>query len=449
VIERSAESETRGYGRSAGLLTVVFGVAGLLVYVYFAIASHTLDADQYGEVVVTWSAVYVISLTLFRPTEQLLARTLAERGVAWSVLRVAAAIQLALGAAAVALVLALHGPIADHLLSGDPTAYAVLLAALAGFGAAYYARGFFAGTRRFGFYAALLIVENGVRVGFAIAYASGLTDDSDVVLIGIAAAPVASLVVVPFVLLGEAAKADPGPGGDGPEFTLTHGGGFAAAVLVMMFSEQIIVSSGVLFVRVAENAQAAGKVFNILLVARAPLVLFQAIAASLLPHLTRLRARGDESGAEAFRVSMRTTIQAIAGFAAAVTLGVLAIGPQVMQLAFGDQFTYDRLGLAIVAVGMGFYLCAATLNQAALAQGQARRAAVCWAASALLFVIVNLLPGVDEIRRVEIGFTSVAILLCGLLYGLYRSPHPRGADSLEPGSPREIEARLAAADEIG
>jgi O-antigen/teichoic acid export membrane protein len=148
-------------------------------------------------------------------------------------------------------------------------------------------------------------------------------------------------------------------------------------------------------------------------------------------------------------MSMRNTIQAIAVFASAVTLGVLAIGPQAMQLAFGDKFTYDRLGLAIVAVGMGFYLCAATLNQAALAQGQARRAAVCWAISALLFVIVNLLPGVDEIRRVEIGFTAVAILLCALLYGLYRSPQPRAADSLEPGSPREVEARLAAADEIG
>jgi O-antigen/teichoic acid export membrane protein len=429
------------------LLTVVFGIAGLLVYLYFAIASHSLDAEQYGEVVVTWSAVYVISLTVFRPTEQLLARTLAERGVAWSVLRVAAAIQTALAAAALALVLALHGPIADHLLSGDPTAYAVLLAALAGFGAAYYARGFFAGTRRFGLYAALLIVENTVRVGFAIAYASGLTDDSGVVLAGIAAAPLVSLVVVPFVLFGEAPSAN--ADADVGEFTFTHGGGFAAAVLVMMFSEQIIVSSGALFVRVAENAQAAGKVFNVLLVARAPLVLFQAIAASLLPHLTRLQARGDESGAEAFRVSVRTTMQAIAVFAAAVTLGVLAIGPQVMQIAFGDEFTYDRLGLAVVAVGMGFYLCAATLNQAALAQGQARRAAVCWAVSALLFVIVNLLPGVDEIRRVEIGFTAVAILLCGLLYGLYRSPHPRVADTLEPGSPREVEARLAAADEIG
>jgi O-antigen/teichoic acid export membrane protein len=138
----------------------------------------------------------------------------------------------------------------------------------------------------------------------------------------------------------------------------------------------------------------------------------------------------------------------IAAFAGAVTLGVLAIGPQVMQIAFGDDFEYDRLGLAIVAVGMGFYLCAGTLNQAAIAQGQARRAAACWVACATLFVVFNLLPGLDEFRQVEIGFASVAVLLCGLLYALYRRPHPRADDSVEPGSPEEIEAQLAAADEI-
>jgi O-antigen/teichoic acid export membrane protein len=139
----------------------------------------------------------------------------------------------------------------------------------------------------------------------------------------------------------------------------------------------------------------------------------------------------------------------IAAFAAAVTLGVLAIGPEAMQIAFGDDFEYDRLGLAIVAVGMGFYLCAATLNQAALAQGQARRAAACWVACAAAFVVINLLPGLDEFRQVEIGFTAVAVVLCGLLYALYRRPHPVPADEVEPGSPEEIEARLAAVDEIG
>ena len=217
----------------------------------------------------------------------------------------------------------------------------------------------------------------------------------------------------------------------------------------MMLSEQILVSSGALFVRAAVDAAAAGFIFNVLMVARAPLLLFQAIAASLLPHLTRLRTRGDATGEDAFRMSVNTTLMIIAAFAAAVTVGVLAIGPQVMQIAFGDKFTYDRAGLAIVAVGMGFYLSAAALNQAALAQGQARRAAVCWVACAIGFVIFNLIAPLDPYRTVEVGFAAAAALLSGLLYLLYRSPHPVAADQITPGSARELEARLAAADEIG
>ena len=123
---------------------------------------------------------------------------------------------------------------------------------------------------------------------------------------------------------------------------------------------------------------------------------------------------------------------------------MLAIGPDVMQLAFGDKFSYDRVGLAIVAVGMGFYLSAAALNQAALAQGQARRAALCWLTCAGAFVVWNLIAPLDPYRTVEVGFTGSAALLSGLLYLLYAQPHPVAADSVEPGSPQEIEARLAA-----
>ena len=53
----------------------------------------------------------------------------------------------------------------------------------------------------------------------------------------------------------------------------------------------------------------------------------------------------------------------------------------------------------------------------------------------------------DEFRRVEVGFAGAAALLCGLLYLLYRRPRARPEDVVEPGSPQEIEARLAAADE--
>jgi O-antigen/teichoic acid export membrane protein len=347
--------------------------------------------------------------------------------------------------------LALRDPITDELLDGNETLYWVLMVGIAGFGAEFYARGFLAGRRQFRFYAALLVVEGGSRLLFPVAVAIGIAEGIDVVALGIAVAPLACLAVLPFALSRHRAH-PPGPAAtpdSGLEFTLARGGAFAAAVLLMMLSEQILINSGALFVRGALDAAAAGFIFNVMMVARAPLLLFQAVAASLLPHLTRLRTRGDPTGEDAFRMSVDNTLLIIIGFAAAVTVGVLLAGPQVMQIAFGDKFSYDRTGLAIVAVGMGFYLSAAALNQAALAQGQARRAAACWVACASGFVVFNLIQPLNAFRTVEVGFAACAAALSGLLYLLYRSPHPVAADEITPGSVRELEAQLAAVDEIG
>jgi O-antigen/teichoic acid export membrane protein len=235
----------------------------------------------------------------------------------------------------------------------------------------------------------------------------------------------------------------------GPQFSLAEGSGFAAAVLVIMLSEQVFLNGGPLIVRGEVDAAAAGFIFNVLMVARAPVVLFQAVAASLLPHLTRLRSRGGAKGEEGFHASVALTIQVLVGLAAVATVVMAAIGPTLMQIAFGDKFTYERIDLVIVAIGMGFYLAAATLNQAALAQGQARRAAACWLVCAAAFVGWNLVPGIEIFLRVELGFAGGAALLCGLLYLVYRRPHPRTEDEVEPGSPREVELQLAAADEAG
>ena len=40
-------AEARRFGRSAGLLSAGVGTAGLLTYLFFALASHNLEADQY------------------------------------------------------------------------------------------------------------------------------------------------------------------------------------------------------------------------------------------------------------------------------------------------------------------------------------------------------------------------------------------------------------------
>ena len=353
----------------------------------------------------------------------------------------------------VVIVLALHSPIQDGLLEDQSTLYAVLVTALVGFGASFFARGYLAGRRRFRAYAWLLLVEGAARLAFVLAVAIGVTDDPDVVAIGIAAAPLISLLAVPLALRSSGFEDDEAPppgGGDSaaPEFTLSAGGGFAAAVLVVMLGEQVIVNSGVLFVRAADGASEAGYIFNVLMIVRAPLILFLAVAASLLPHLSRLRARGEDVADLAFRAATRRTLEAVLVFGAAVLLVVLVAGPTLMQIAFSDNFDYPRGELVLVAAGMGVYLCASTLSQATLAQGQARRTAACWATCAIGFAVWNLIGPLEQIRRVEVGFAIAAAVLATLLYLIYRSPHPRAADRIEPGSPEDIEVRLSIADEI-
>lgn len=435
---------TRRYGRSAALLTGAVGTAGILTYAFFALASHALDRDEYGQIVVLWSAMFVAIAVLFRPVEQLLSRTVAEleshgRPTA-HVLRVAAAIQLGVAGLFVIVAFALRDELQNDLFEGDELFFYALIASVLGWAATFYCRGYLAGSGRFGLYAVLILADAVARMTFALVVAVGIADGADPVALGIALAPALSLVVMPLALRPKPPRGtvDPDAIADAeamesatlvaeaaPEFTLARGSGFASAVLVIMLSEQVLINSGPLFARAeVGTAAAAGFIFNVLMVARAPVVLFQAVATSLLPHLTRLRSNAEESAGAAFRRSVAITIQAIAGFAALTMLTMLVAGPELMQAAFGDKFEYDRTGLVIVAGGMGLYLVATTLTQAVLATGLAGRAAGGWAICGIAFVVWNLLPVLEVFRRVEIGFAAAAALLCALLYAMHRAGQP-------------------------
>jgi O-antigen/teichoic acid export membrane protein len=398
---------------------------------------------------VLWSAVFVSISVLYRPVEQLLSRTIAERQARGqaisSALRVGATIQIAIAIVTAAVVLALRDPLQDDLLGGSEALYWILFFALLGFGASFFARGFLAGNRQFVLLAGLLLAESFSRAAFAMIVALGIAEGQTAVALGIAAAPALSLLVVPLAFGRRAARGTedaPAATSGEAELKFAHGGSFAAAVLLVMLSEQTLLNGGPLIVRGFEGAAEAGFIFNVLLLARAPLVVFQGVATSLLPHLTRLRSRG-AAGDEAFRLSVAGTLRAVAAFTALVAVVVAVAGPELMQIAFGDAFSYDRAGLLIVTGGMGLYLTATTLSQAAVAQGQVRGAAFRWAACAVGFLIWCLLPAFDEARRVEVGFTAAAAALALLLVPLHR----RAGEDFEPGSPEELEARLAVADE--
>jgi O-antigen/teichoic acid export membrane protein len=229
---------------------------------------------------------------------------------------------------------------------------------------------------------------------------------------------------------------------------MAHGTGFAAAVLVIMFSEQAFLNAGPLIVRGLQGAAAAGFIFNVLMLARAPLQVFQAVSTSILPHLTGLHTSGDPNSEHEFHRSVRIVLLGIAAFAALTGLVVLIAGPQLMQIAFSKKYSYERGELLLVTAAMGLYLCSVTVNQACVALGQVRRAAARWIVCAALFIGWNFVPLVsNEFHRVEFGFALAAGVLFGLLYLIYRRPHERAEDVPAPGSPEELEMRLAAVDE--
>ncbi len=457
----AAVASSAEYGKTASFLAVGVGLTGVITYAYFLIASHVLSKPDYGQITVLWSAVFITISTLYRPIEQLLSRHISERTVKGEPIgqpmRVASTIQLGLSLFFAVVALALRGPIQDSLLEGNETLYWVFFSSVLFYAASYFARGFLAGQQRFGLFVALILSESCFRTIFAVMVAIGILTGQSAVAIGITAAPALSLLVVPFAFARRAQKEkDDTPGIPGREaeelpadhFSFAEGGGFAAAVLLIMFSEQAFLNAGPLITRGLQGAAAAGFIFNVLMLARAPLQLFQSVSTSILPHLTKLHTSKAEDSEREFRQTVRMVLLGILAFTALVVVVVLIAGPKAMQIAFSKKFTYDREGLLLVSVGMGLYLSSVTVNQACIAQGQVRRAAARWIGCAALFIGWNFVPLVsNEFRRVEIGFLLAAGVLFSLLYYVYRRPHERAEDVPEPGSGEELEARLALLDE--
>ena len=435
----------RSYASGARILSVGIAATGVLTFAYFSIASHVLNSFEAKRIDVLWTVMFVIISVIYRPIEQLLSRTIADRrarGHTEHSLRVPIAIQFGFALVFLIGALALRGELVNHVFNRYNALYDVLIVGALAYAASYFARGWLAGHEYFALYGGLVLMEALSRVCFVLAVAVGLASGQLAVALGIAAAPVVSLIVVPAAFArrsGEQAGAPEiedvdaalaGPGAEGVqeavaanELSVRHGSHFALVVSGIMLAEQTLLNSAVLTVDATSVDRAlAGVVFNVLLIARAPLQLFQAIQTSLLPHLTGLEAT---AGHDAFARAIRVTVLAIAAFAIAVTLGLLTVGPFVMRHLFGQPFAYNRFGLALIGVGMGLHLTSGALNQAALARDRARAAAACWGLAAVVFLAWMLIPAVPgQLLRAELGYAGATALLAFTLTLLYRRSAP-------------------------
>jgi O-antigen/teichoic acid export membrane protein len=465
---RPPSSPTRSYTRGARILSLGIASTGLLTLGYFAIASHVLGEQSAKRIDLLWSVMFVIISVIYRPVEQLLSRTIAQRrarGHAEHPLRIPAAIQAGFAALFLLAALALKGQLVDHVFDHHEALYHVLVVGTLAYAASYFARGWLAGHEYFVLFGGLVLMEALARICFPLAVAVGIASGQTAVAAGIAAAPLVSLIVVPAAFMrereerrrhaggpvsetdealarapitaDEAEAALAGPGTEsvqeavahpGEDLSLRRGTGFAAWVSAIMLSEQTLLNAAVLTVAATSRSALAGVVFNVLLIARAPLQLFQAIQTSLLPHLSGLDATRSHAQ---FDRAIRVTLLAIAAFAGAVALGLLAAGPFVMSHLFGQHHSYNRFGLALIGVGMGLHLISGTLNQAALARNRARAAACCWVLAAGVFLAWMLSPTIDDlVLRTEVGYAGATALLALGLAAVYR----RGAHREQAGA---------------
>jgi O-antigen/teichoic acid export membrane protein len=431
------------YASGARILSIGIASTGIFTFLYLATASHVLDPASYSRISLCWAIMFVILSVIYRPVEQLLSRMIADRrarGLHGHPLRIPATIQFGFAVVFVVVALAMRHEIEQGVFDGSSALYWILVIGVLAYSASYFARGWLAGHQRFALYGGLVFLESTSRFLFALAVAVGIGSGQGIVGLGMAVAPFASLCVIPFAFSRMQVRAPSGlPAADaareGPahaqveeaatDLSMRHGAGFAISVVGIMLAEQTLMNAGVLIVAAKAGSQAGltvgitGFVFNVLLIVRAPLQLFQAIQTSILPHLTGLEVR--ESGEE-FHRAVRITVLVIAGFAGAVAIGLLAIGPVVMTALLGNKgFHYGRLGLALVGLGMGLHLTAGTLNQAALARGRHAMAAAAWLAAAALFVALMLSGTIgNQVTRVEVSYFTAALVLCGLLSAIYR-----------------------------
>jgi O-antigen/teichoic acid export membrane protein len=431
------------FASGARILSIGIASTGIFTFLYLAAASHELDRASYSRISLCWSVMFVILSVIYRPVEQLLSRMIADRrarGLHGHPLRIPATIQFGFALVFLIVALTMRTSIEQGMFDGSSALYWILVIGVLAYSASYFARGWLAGHERFALYGGLVFLESTSRFLFALAVAVGIASGQGAVGLGMAVAPFASLAVIPFAFSRLRLRAPRGvPAADaareGPahaeieeaatDLTLKHGAGFAVSVVGIMLAEQTLMNAGVLIVAAKAGGKAGltvgitGFVFNVLLIVRAPLQLFQAIQTSILPHLAGLEAR---ESAEEFHRAIRMTVRVIAAFAGAVAVGLLLIGPFVMTALLGDKgFHYGRFGLAVVALGMGLHLTAGTFNQAALARGRNALAAVAWLSAAALFVLLMLSGAIsNQVTRVEVSYFTAALVLCGLLWAIYR-----------------------------
>jgi O-antigen/teichoic acid export membrane protein len=408
LIGRARESVPEGtFAVGAGLL-----IASVTSYIFLVLALNSLDESGKAGFGAFWGLIFVAGPGFFLPLEQEVGRSIAHRaaqGIGGAPLvHKAARLGGLLTAVLVVAALGFSGVLTDKMFHGEELLVVALALGLVGFFVMHTARGTLSGNGRFRPYGEMLAIEGIVRLVGAIVLAVLGVDDAGAYGLCLAIAP---FVAVLLALRNQRGLLRPGP--DAPYSELSNALGFLLGGSVLM---QLLGYSPLLAVNLLETSTdktAAATFTTAFVMARIPILLFQAVQGTLLPRLANLAGAGRHDD---FRAGLKRLMILVLGVAALGSLLAFTLGPPVGEILFED-FAIGNTDLGLLATGSGAFIVALTIAQALIAlEGHARQT-VSWFVGILVFGVVVAVVS-DLFLRVELAFLlgSIAAALMMLFF---------------------------------
>lgn len=432
--------------------------SGAATYLLLVVTARAVGPAAYGEFSLFWAGIVIVSLGLFLPVEQVMAR--------WTARLVPPTAPLdrlsAPHAAGLRAGLALTSPAVIALTAfwllrpGADTATAVpaitaFTVAVLAFVLQFSARGVLAGRVAMRSYAAVIGVDSGIRAAAALLlWTSGVTSPY-----AYAAAVAGSALVCGVVGTVLASRAGrrveiPGPGASSGT-TQPAAAGFGslstsagperlrvdrrelAGVVVAALGMQALLNSGIVVAGIAargDQAVLAGHLLAVLTLGRIPVFVFQSAQATYVGRVAGRVHRHDAAGLRRILVRLAG---AVAVTCVVTVMGAASVGPAAVRLVFGTGYDITRGGAIVVALGIAAYLVASVTNDVAVALGVHQRIGPSWIAGVGAAALVAVLVP-DLLLRSTLPLIVGSVVAAALLGPAVRARLQAGLAL--PGGPR-------------
>jgi O-antigen/teichoic acid export membrane protein len=400
--QRSLEAAKKAVPEGTFAVGIGLAVTGLTTYGFFVAAARGLSARDYAAVIGgLWPLVFVVAPGCFLPLEQEVGRALAHRraiGIGGAPVVRRAAIAAAWGTGGLVVIsLALGGVLTDTLFKDNAGLVLCFAIALITYAFQHLTRGTLSGNGRFGPYGVILGAEGCIRfVPSIVLWFAGVTNPIPYGLC-LAIPPVLASL---FALRGERGLLKPGPEAPWSELSSNLAYLLTGSVLAQGLGYAPTLVATVLASDTQDRAVAA--FVSGFLLARVPIILFQAVQAALLPKLARLAGAGQH---EDFKNGLRKLVLIVVGVGVIGVLGGLTLGPWAVELFFAK--TIDRSDLALLAAGSGLFILALTLAQALIALMGHAKATFAWGvgiAAGAITLVATSVANVELFLRVELSY---------------------------------------------